>query len=70
MPLEDREVREQCDGCGEWYPVPELGPIGDGLIRVCRVCHGRAIALVHTKAETSIVPAHLRMAADRDIVSQ
>jgi hypothetical protein len=69
VPPEDREVREQCDGCGEWCPVPELGPIGDGLIQACRACHGRAVAMVRTKAETSIVPTHL-MAVGRKIVCQ
>jgi hypothetical protein len=47
-----------------------LGPIGDGLIQVCRACHEKAIATVLTKPDPNIAPTQLRMAAGGTIVSQ
>jgi hypothetical protein len=45
----EREVQEQCDGCGRGHPVPELVPIGDGSVQVCRACYEKATAMVLTK---------------------
>jgi hypothetical protein len=50
---EERELQEQCDGCGQLRPASCLVPIGDGSIRVCQGCYASATAMVFTRVACS-----------------
>ena len=45
---EEGNLQERCDGCFQPYPAAELSPIGDGSVKVCRECYGKAASLVST----------------------
>jgi hypothetical protein len=53
--IQNRDVHEQCAGCGRLHMDSELMPIGDGSIRVCRACYRIATAMVLTEVNAGVL---------------